>query len=254
MPFSQRESFSVVPRWGTVSVCLLAIALSNALLVRSFTLPWPPLKDLMIRKEGMQDLALVISGFRRVAADIAWVQMLQFVGTDDMFDDSHYYHTHDHDGGRHEPPKPVEKADLKDRALRVTRIDPFFGEAYLFAAGILAWSPALDRPDEAMDILREGAQAMPEYWPIQTYIAAILYKKQTKVEEMTALMEAAIVRPNCPTVAKSVLANFYKSQRRYADSIRVWTVILNNPNDAWYHDHATRQIELLLRLSSKPAA
>jgi len=214
-------------------------------LTRSYPLPWPPLRDLITREESMQDLSFVLAGFRRLAADLAWVQMLQYMGTDLAFEaHSHVRDPHDHDHDNKTP-------DLYERAMRIVRLDPYFKDAYLYGAGILAWSPKLSQPDKALALLKEGKHWNPNYWPIQTYTVAILYKKQLKVPEMTALLERTIRQPDCPITVKSVLANYYKTQKQYDDAIRIWQVILDNPNDAWYHDHSRRQIDLLRNLISR---
>lgn len=229
----------------SVALLISAILVVPSLkgLTHSYTLPWPPLRDLITRDESPQDVLMTLAGFRRLAADIAWVQMLQYVGEEEAFEG----HSHFRDEQHPHKEKPV---DLFERAMRITRLDPYFHDAYLYGAGVLAWTPRLEQTDKALEILKEGKRWNPEYWPIQTYTVAILYKKQLKVPEMTALLERTIRQPDCPITVKSVLANYYKQQKQYGDAIRIWNVVLENPNDRWYADHARQQINLIHGLIS----
>ena len=200
-------------------------------MTRLYALPWPHFEELNVGPHGLEDVSMILAGFRRAAADMAWVQLLQFLGE-----------AHELEEARLNP-----KESLKGMTLRVTRIDPYFRSVYLVGAGILAWFPRVDRPDEALEVLREGVRYNPEYWPFQIYIAAILYKKQGRFPEMAQLLEEGRRHPECPPVMKSILANTYKAQKRYADAIRIWQIVLSNPQDREYHETARRQIE---RMSS----
>ncbi len=219
----------------------------------AYALPWPPLSTFSAGPEALQDMSLVVGGFRRLAADMAWVQMLQYMGTSWARTQAD---EHGHEGHHHDLYDITEKQEgaygrLKELALRIGWLDPYFKEAYLYAAGILAWSPMVDRPEEAVYVLQEGQRASPDYWPFKTYMAAILYKKQARASEMTHLLEDSIRQPGCPTMVKSILANYYKSQKRYADALRVWQRVLENPSDAVYHDTARRQMDQLIPMLGK---
>ena len=218
-------------------IMLLAVTLTGFKgMVRLYALPWPPMGELIVSRYGLQDSLFIVGGFRRAAADMAWVQWLQYVG-----------------GPREIDENRSRGFDLlKEMTLRVTRIDPYYHLAYLYGAGILAWSPYANRPDEALEILREGVRYNPHYWLFQSYIAAIIYKQQKRFPEMARLLEEGIRDPECPLMIKSILANYYKSQRQYAKAIRIWEDVLADDGGHEYHDTARRQIKLMTSLMQTP--
>ena len=65
---------------------------------------------------------------------------------------------------------------------------------------------------------------------------------------MARLLEEGILDPECPAMIKSILANYYKSQKQYADAIRIWQNILSEDGGREYHETARRQIEQMERL------
>ena len=210
----------------------LATPLAMRAMVRAYALPWPHFEELNVSPRGLQDTSIILAGFRRTAADLAWVQLMEYLGRNDEFLDY-----------RLDPLK-----SLKGMTLRIIRIDPYFRPAYLFAAGILAWSPSVNRPDDALEILREGIRYSPTYWPFRNYAEAILYKEKGRFSDMALLLERGIQDPDCPSMTKSILANYYKSQKRYADAIRVWQSVLSSPQDSDAYGQARQQIRLLTHM------
>lgn len=219
----------VLKKFIFVAILLVVTLWTHRSMRQLYALPWPHFNELVIDRYISQDIGIVVSGFRRVAADMAWIQLLQYVGGEQGFDEN----------------RMGELNFLKMRALRVTRLDPYFRSVYLFAAGILAWEASVNRPDEALELLREGMRFNPEYWPFHTYTAAILFKKRERFQDMALLLEKSITHPECPTLIKSILANYYKAQKKYSDAIRIWQNVLTNDRDRNYHETARHQIRLL---------
>lgn len=190
---------------------------------------------------GYRDFAGVLLGMRRLAADVAWVSVLQYYGTheQDAKEDHDDGHTHGHgpyDGGRY--------FALKKMVLRVMRLDPSMQYATLYGAGALAFN--LDRPQEALELLEEGIRNSPTYWRYRLYVGAILFKQKGQFDEMINLLEDAITYPDCPTMVKSILAGIYKDRKDYARALRVWLDVLENPRtDVWYRSQAEKQIQEL---------
>jgi tetratricopeptide (TPR) repeat protein len=222
-----------------VGVAALLIV-SQIQMRRSYTPLFPALNQLVKTPQTFQDAAFIAAGFRRLGADVAWVQLLQNMGD---------YGTSE-EFGRNFP-------QLKNETLRVTRIDPYFHKAYLFGAATLAWLRTINRPAEALEVLQEGIRYNPTYWPFRMYVAGVGYKVSNQFDKMVAMLEDAVQQPDCPTTVKSVLANAYKKQKRYADAIAVWEVVLASPQGRDYHDRARHEIpilrELLKRQNEHPA-
>ena len=97
-------------------------------------------------------------------------------------------------------------------SLRVTRLDPSFHRAALFASGILAWFHGIERPDEAADLLNEGMRRSPEQPLYALYLAAIAYKKVGNTDRMIALLESSFDLADTPATMKAILANLRQSR------------------------------------------
>jgi hypothetical protein len=196
---------------------------------RAFPWPYPPFEQLILRRSGLQDVSLITAGFRCLAADLAWIELLQYVG------------------GGFLPGEDTTRAyaELKPMTLRVTRIDPYFRHAYLYSGSMLAFFRNINRPQEALDVLFEGMRKNPTYWPLRTTAAAIGFMKKDQFDRMAQELEASIQHPECPSLVKSILANGYKAHGRTADALRVWKIMLNDPNDELYHAKAEQEIKLL---------
>lgn len=181
---------------------------------------------------GFRDLAGLLFGMRRLTADLACISILQYYGAHEAQGGEE--ESHDFAGGRY----PA----LKKMVLRAIRLDPSLHYATLYGAGALAFN--LDRPDEALEILEEGIRENPTYWRYRLYVGAIVYKRKGQFDHMTALLEDAILYPDCPTMIKSILGNIYNARKDYAKALRVWIDILESENsDAWYRAQAERHVE-----------
>lgn len=226
----------VFPKKGIFLAALLGLLfVSKYQVEHRYVLPFPHFNALITKTSGFQDATFICFGFRSLAADVAWIQLLQNMGD--------YGHAEEQN-----KKYPL----LKDDTLRVTRIDPYFHRAYLFGAATLAWLNTTNRPDEAMDILKEGIHYNPAYWPLRTYAAGIGYMKTSQIKNMIRMLEDALIDPNCPPVIKSVLANSYKAQHRYGEAIAIWEAVLNSPRDREYHWRAIDEIPRLRQLLNPP--
>lgn len=192
---------------------------------RLYQLPYPPFEKLLIQHSGFQDVAFIVSGFRSLAADVAWVQLLQNMGD--------YGHAEE---------KGMSYPYLKDDTLRVTRIDPYFKRAYMFGAATLAYLQTTNRPAEALEVLNEGIRYNPKHWPFHTFVSGVGYKQSNQFEKMIKMLETSLADPECPTMVKAILANAYKLHRRYPESLALWKIILNDENGRDYHQRAKEEI------------
>jgi tetratricopeptide (TPR) repeat protein len=199
--------------------------------IRSFELPFPHFDQLITEHSGFQDAAFVASGFRGLAADVAWIQLLHNMG----------------DYGKAEETTQAYPY-LKQDTLRVTRIDPYYHGAYLFGAATLAYLQTTNRPAEALEILQEGIHYNPEYWPFQKFVTGIGYKQANQFEKMVEMLEDSVRHAECPTMVKAILANAYKLHKRYAEAIVLWETILADKNGREYHDRARQEISRLQKL------
>ena len=211
--------------WPLIPLVLLT-AVGFCGMHRTFPWPYPSFDRLELQRHGLQDVTLATAGFRSLAADLAWVQLLQYVG------------------GGFLPGENTSKsyAELKPLTLRVTRLDPYFRHAYLYSASMLAFFRNIDRPSEALDVLVEGMRANPTFWPLRATAVAIGYMKRDEFERTAKTLEGVIQEPGCPAVVKAVLANAYTLHGRKADAARIWAILLADPNAEEYHQKARREL------------
>jgi tetratricopeptide (TPR) repeat protein len=176
---------------------------------------FPPLSRVPVTPFSLQDAALASAGLRAVAADLAWIQLLQYLGNDlpEMPDTRTYEH-------------------IKTLTLRVVRLDPSFHRAYLFGASILAWFPSVDRPDEAVEVLQEAMREDPGQALYPVYIAAIAYKRRGEADQMLAILEPTMDDPRSPIEMKAIVANLYKSRGEYEKALALWDGILDSDLEA----------------------
>jgi tetratricopeptide (TPR) repeat protein len=190
-------------------------------------------------RNDMIDLAGVLLGARRAAADVGWIQLLQYYGTPEVKCTHEYNHElyHEHLNGR-----GGEYRNLLRYALRIVRLEPHFYHVYLYAAGALGWN--LSRTDEALQILQEGIKYNPKYWRFYLCISAIVYKQLKEYEKMIYVLEKVVKYPDCPNIIKSILANIYESLGEYKKCLSLWIEILNS-GDYSYRNKAIAKISLM---------
>ena len=199
-----------------------------------YPIPYPHFDRLVMQEdEGFQDIAGLVMGFRKASADIAWVQLIQYCGGEQVQESA--------------PGGEKKLGKLKTMTERVVRIDPYFHEAYLFSAGILAWFKSVDRPEEAVELLEEGISNNPRYWQFRIYLAAIMYKNKGDYGRMLSKLEEAVSYPDCPNIIKTILANYYKMQEEYGKALAVWKSVLDS-GDTSYLFRAEEQVFELERL------
>lgn len=215
-------------RWLAAAAALFALALFTGSRMRRLHEPrFPRLAELKAGPFAFQDAALAAAGFRAPAADLAWIQLLQYTaGAVPEFPDR--------------PGHPYEH--LAELSLRVTRLDPSFHRAVLFAAGILAWFHGIDRPDEAADLLNEGMRRSPEQPLYALYLAALAYQKQGDTNRMIALLESSFDLPDTPSTMKAILANLRQSRGEFREALALWERIRDSERD--HSEHARAKIKI----------
>lgn len=227
-------------RWLAVAGVLFGLALFAGSRMRRLHEPrFPRLIELKAGPFAFQDSVLAVAGFRAPAADLAWIQLLQYTagGVPELPD---------------RPGHPYEH--LAEASLRVTRLDPSFHRAVLFASGILAWFHGIDRPDEAAELLNEGMRRSPEQPLYALYLAALAYQKQGDTNRMIALLESSFDLPETPSTMKSILANLRQSRGENREALALWERIRDSERDRSEHARAKAKIaELKLLLAQSPS-
>lgn len=230
---------------------LLAAAIGVVIAIRCpapTTLGLPHLQEMRLGNDALMDVGGAFLGLRRLTADVAWIQLLQYYGTPEAHPSSqpaepHTPHLHfDYGSGRYER--------FFELSQRVVRLDSAFISAYLYGAGALAWN--LNRMDEAIALLHEGIQRNPQAWQFHKYLAAIGYKQRGERSKVIETLEVAVRDPACPSMIKNILGNTYKDEGRYGEALGVFVDLYERGEDVWYRDTALKQIRLLSRRLNLP--
>ncbi|MFH1367648.1 MAG: hypothetical protein ABII64_00840 [Elusimicrobiota bacterium] len=258
---------------------LLCMA-SSAIVSRGFVYPLAatklsPMKDFVI-----MDLTGTLTGMRRFAADIAWIQFLQYYGSPEkpLEKDVAYKlsidtvkfligmkagHTHggheEHgEGHHHHHIEGGTYSALLTHCYRVTELDPFFYHAYLFGAGALAWNH--ERTQEALELLQNGIDNMEKYrmnltkdvhqpyWQMNLYAAAIVYRKSGNFDKMVSSLEVAVKQPECPNLMKAVLANIYQKDGKLRKAFGIWIDIYQSGDNTYVKRAEEKITELKTKL------
>mgnify|MGYP001614313766 FL=1 len=221
----------------------------------------PPSADPYGVKAGsegaVETAALFGLGMRRMAADLALIRMIIYYGTPE--DDGHGHQgPHEHHGHSEFDAEHPERSygggsygKLGGMAMRILDLDPAFAFAPLFAAGALAFN--LNRPEEAVEVLRYAIRRDPGQTQYQAYLGAIGFHRKGKPEEVARLLEPLVAyNPDCPTLIKNMLAFLYKRTGQYQKAIALYLDIYETSRDQGYRRMAERELRELAK--APPAA
>lgn len=215
------------------AVLILSLAASAFYLDRNFKYPFDVVNFSLAQNQppldqyAMFDLSSVVFGVRKMASDIAWIQLLQYYGGMDDEKESGVESEREFNGvtfgnGRYQL--------LQKLTQRVVRLDPYFYSSYMYGGACLAWN--LDRPDEGIAVFDEGIKNAPNYWQFTIYKMAIIYKKLDRYEDMVGKLEEALKYKDCPIMVKAMLANIYKKKGNYIRALQLWVEIYDlGPTD-----------------------
>jgi tetratricopeptide (TPR) repeat protein len=192
---------------------------------------------LSLPETQLQDVAGVVLGMRRLAANVAWIQTLQYYGTEEPGQTEFEFHN-----GMGQYPRFLALVQ------RVTTLDPSFTYAYYYGGGVLGWN--LNRLNEAESLIKTGIANNPTEWRLSQYLAGLAYQKNHDVSRLTAFLETIVQDPECPLMMKALLANIYKKQGVYDKALRLWGVIYE-AGDPNYQKRALEQTTEILKRRSR---
>lgn len=201
---------------------------------RDFSYPYPPPVNIVTEKTTPLDFAGLLFGMRRISSDVNWIQTIQYYGGggyEDEVDEEQYKKYAD------DPKKKGEYGRYRyflDMCRKCVRIDPYFKYVYAYGGTSLAWN--LTRYDEAAELLSEGIEHNPDFYPFHLYAAAIVFFKEGKYEKVIEKLEEAVKYPDCPFEVKLILGNIYNKYGKYEKAAEIWV-------DVYFTAKKTHQIE-----------
>src|SRR5690242_4391208 len=110
---------------------LIALTIGSAYLTtRTYPNPYPPLaQSLTSPLTRLSDMSGIALGYRKLTADLAWVQTLIYYGT---HEEGTPEEEQENGGGRY----PLFLAYCQ----RVARLDPYFNYVYFYGGTVLGWN------------------------------------------------------------------------------------------------------------------
>lgn len=263
-----------------IAASIILISACEMAFSKTFRYPLGAAKLSEVSDYVILDLSSVLAGTRRLGADIAWVQLLQYYGSPEKPVDKETEYEVSIDMTKHifginkkeEPGKHHEEEhyhqeieggvypDLLKYCYRIVDLDPYFFYVYLYGSGALAWN--LNRGDEALELLGKGIENMERYrvnitrdlhqpfWQFNLYVSAILYRKKGESEKMVSLLDTAAHQPEAPNLVKVILANIYQNSQKYQAALELWTEVRDS-GDPWYSSRSREKIKELKELSAQ---
>ncbi|HRY30003.1 MAG TPA: hypothetical protein P5079_08220 [Elusimicrobiota bacterium] len=242
------KRFSSVPFVVWIGSALLLLGAAQGLALRA-PRAWPPFDRPVLEKYALSDMTGVLLGLRRAAADLAFIQMLQYYagGHEEEHgeEDGHVHVGGEGSADLHPEIRLTVFPSLREYVLRIASLDPYFHYAYLFGAGALAFN--LNRSDEAFDVLRRGLERDPAFWQFRLYVGAIAYRQSAQIEKVISLLEEALRYPDCPTMLQNILANIHVKIGNYQRAAEIYLLMARTSRDQSYAEQAQKKLLELRR-------
>lgn len=143
-------------------------------------------------------------GRHRLAADLAWLEAIQYYGRHRRGDRAYPY------------------AETLFRTL--TDLDPGFEGAYVFGALVL--HSDVKRPEAARALLRKGIQRNPASWRLVFEYGFHRYLESRSNEEATLYLARAAAMPGAPEWVGRLAAYAAGSAGQHALAIELWRQVL----------------------------
>lgn len=207
--------------------------------------PYPPPTEVRLAAEdAVTSASLVSAGMRRLAADLAFIRLLLYYGTPEGRHAGHDHdsgHAHEHEWGGGEYGAGSYR-ELGPRAERILSLDPFWRYPVLYGAGALAFN--LDRPEEALRLLKEGLRHRPGDSRYLAYVAAVGFSKNGDLARVAEELSPVVAGPDAPTMLKNIVAFMHVRLGRREEAARLYREILRSRDES-YHENARRALKRL---------
>ena len=233
--------------WPLLFCSLFLIFFSKWKVEKSFDWRYPPLTDLVVTENYMSDLGSLFLGAHRLAADLAYIQFLQYYGThpeeevshaEGESESDHHHHGHSDLNGGGNYPRVLELG------TRLMRLDPYFNAPLVEISGALAFN--LNKVDEALSLLSDAIQRDPSFYRYRIYAAAILYKNKKNDKVLIDLLTQAIQFPDCPVLLENILANLLRQSGQFQEMANVLSHIIETAPYEYEREGARMKLDQLV--------
>ena len=211
--------------------CLIVVTMLNSTAIRMTNLPFPTMTEMKLSTESaVQSTALMALGMRRLAADLAFVQLMLYYGTPEP---GLEHEDHAHEGPGHNEYEGGSYPEIVARTLQIMDMDPYSVFSVLYSAGALAFN--LDKPDDALRLLEIASSRDPRQWKYRSYIAGIGFSKKGNAQEALRELTPILSEPDCPVLLKNLLAFLNRRLGRRDEAIRIYRDILKSKDPSYNH-------------------
>ncbi|GEM_PF-3027597 len=183
-------------------------------------------------------------GMRRLAADIVWIQSLQYYSRVGRIPDSTVVN-----GEKKLFPELIHYWQ------QVIRLDPLFISAHLTGPITLGWN--LERTEEAIKLLDESIETIEKMntlldekelleseiehllmvgdkrnleevkWKLLTLKTVLIFLEEGEVGEASRELESIAFKENAPEEIRIMLAQIYQQEKSYDEALKMWLYINN---------------------------
>ena len=164
-------------------------------------------------------------GFRSLAADLDYIQFLQYYGNGEN--------------------SKTRYKDLYKYLDNITDADPNFTFAYTYGAAILAFN--LARYDEAILLIKKGLKYNPTFWKLRFYMGAIIYKQKGDTLKYVGLLEEAVKFDDRPAIIERMLGNIYELTKTPDEAAMYWAKLYRTTKDKQSRDTAYGRIQEIIK-------
>jgi tetratricopeptide (TPR) repeat protein len=164
-----------------------------------------------------------LAGMRRVAADWAYIEMLQYYGT-----------------GSHRLDGCFQ--GVIPFAEEIFWLDPHFRFGILYTAAILGFNEG--HLPEAISLLQRAARTDPSYPRYRLYLAGLTYRKAHDNPRALQILELMVEEPGRPEILVRTLGNLYIKNKDWHKVRAYWTRVAlsdKDPRTLWEAHSALEQ-------------
>ena len=230
-----------------LAAALLAWA-AGAFAARGYTSPFPPPSEMRVPAGGaVGDMPALATGSRRLFADVWFIRLMQYYGTEEFAGDAGPAAGHD----EHENFGKGDYPLFLPLARHILEIDPSFTAAGLYGAASLAFN--MDWPLDAEELLHYALKYSPREWKYLNVLAAIGYSKDGNPEKVAESIGPLLKDPDCPVMLKQQAAFLSKKAGNYAAAAAIYADIAATSHDEAYVKNARRELQKLAGFKNRPA-
>jgi tetratricopeptide (TPR) repeat protein len=128
-----------------------------------------------------------------------------------------------------------------------TTLDPNLLIAYRFGAMFLSQAPpaGAGRPDQAVELIRRGIQANPDYWRLYEDLGFVYYTDLKDYPKAADAFLEGSKKPNAHVWMKVMAANIAAEGESFSTSVFLWKDIYESSSDPLIRKNALLRLELL---------